>query len=212
MKSTYSAGEPSQISRYAHPERVEQRLQPTHSKKIVKYVLTNPGKFACESENPERALNRSFTMRDADWRDALPGEPACSREEHVNTHHGNVAEDFLATVPERISFWSEIRRDTLAVEVESEETLAIGSYLERLRWIFTLCADSEFAELEGSHRLAVIATAVMFGPDAAVRIWRESELSDHEVEGLLWAQNELIFMVEHDRGSAIEFKPGRTVG
>jgi hypothetical protein len=56
----------------------------------------------------------------------------------------------------------------------------------------------------------VIATAVMFGPEAAQRVWHDSYLSGDEVQDLRWAQNELILMVEHDRGMAVEFKPERS--
>jgi hypothetical protein len=192
----------------ARLERVERPLEV--SDRVAQVFLNNEYVFPVESGTPERALTRWLALVDSSWRSSRRNGPTSYPEELIDCRDGEVADEFVTTILERIRFWSKIRRDTLAIEVESAATLEIAKYLERLRWVYAVAADEEFRDLGGSHRLAIIAAAIESGSERALRVWHDRDLSDEEIQEVVWARNELIFLVEHDRGLAVEFKPERS--
>jgi hypothetical protein len=64
--------------------------------------------------------------------------------------------------------------------------------------------------LNGWGRLVVVAAALFIAPATADRI-RDSrnELSVDECLEVLWAADELIFMIERENGRAFQFRPTR---
>jgi hypothetical protein len=150
-------------SRFEQLYKCLEQRHALNSELITQHVLNSPSRFSVESESPERALVRWLAAHDSEWRGSLEHGLETSPEESINAHHGGIADGFVATIPERIRFWSEIRRDMLGLWLESDGTIEITSYLQRLRWVYTVSIDEDFRELDGSHRLAVIAMGVLFG-------------------------------------------------
>jgi hypothetical protein len=212
MDPTYTAKSNAVQSRFeklrAQLERGDRPF--TVSDWIALVFFNNEDRFPAEADNPERALSRWLALVDSSWRSSRRNGPTSYPEELIDCRDGEVADEFVATILERIRFWSKIRRDTLAIETESSATLEIARYLENLRWVYATSVDVEFCDLGGSHRLAIIAAAIQFGSEHALRVWRDRDLSDEELEDLVSARNELIFLVERDRGLAVEFKPERS--
>jgi hypothetical protein len=181
----------------------EERLRLPNAGLTTLHAIDRSGVYSMEPEISERSLSHWLTVHAAGASVKDEDVPAGHR---VEAHWGDIADAFLATIPERIRFWSRIRRDLL-VEWDGERngTVEIARYLERLRWIHTVSIDEDFNDLNG-QRLSVIATALRFGSEAAKRVWHARDLSDDELQDWLQAVDDLIFMVEHDRGEAVEFR------
>jgi hypothetical protein len=80
--------------------------------------------------------------------------------------------------------------------------------VRRLRVVEAFCTDERLRGLSGWGTLVVVAAALLVGPETAGRVWRSAEqLSVDEHLELLWAADELIFMIERENGRAIEFRP-----
>jgi hypothetical protein len=152
---------------------------------------------------PEQALSRWLTLEVNDVGLAASAS-AESYDRAAKAYYGAIADSLLATIAERIRFWAKTQESVS----DDDSKHAIASYVERLRGIEALSADGGLAGLNGWGRLLVVAAALLLEPEVVDRIrFRFDEMSVDERLDLIWAEEELIFMIERENGRAVEFKP-----
>jgi hypothetical protein len=123
----------------------------------------------------------------------------------AKAYYGAIADAFLATIDRRIRFWASAQDSLDAGDYSKHE---IERYVERMRGIEALSAEGGLDSLNGWGRLLVIAGTLLLGSEVADRVrHRFDEMAVDERLELLWAADELIFMVERENGHAVEFKP-----
>ncbi len=155
-------------------------------------------------QGPEQALSRWLTLvvNDVGRTASAPGDTDDSAEK---AYYGAIADAFLATIDRRIHFWAGAQEYFDSGDYSKHE---IASYVARLRGVEALSAEGGLGGLNGWGRLLVIAAALLLGSEVADRVrHRFDEMSVDERLELLWAADELIFMVERENGHAVEFKP-----
>jgi hypothetical protein len=152
---------------------------------------------------PEQVLSRWLTLVVNDVGRAASASDA-NDDRAEKAYYGAIADAFLATIERRIRFWLSAQESLDSSDYSKHE---IATYVARLRGIEALSADGGLAELNGWGRLLVIAAALLLGSEVPDRIrHRLDEMSADERLELLWAADELIFMVERENGRAVEFK------
>jgi hypothetical protein len=156
--------------------------------------------------------------------------------ERIAAYDGALLEEFFATLPERAAFWSEMlvslraklvrERETSAdtptvagmplppVPIDTVGTHSIATYIERLKWVAGLKTNPDFVARNGHHRLHVVAIALRYGIDSAVRYMRGGSAiwSDDDVQDAYDASQDLEVLIYQQRGDAVRFSPGMSAG
>jgi hypothetical protein len=154
-------------------------------------------------QGPEQMLSRWLTLVAKDIGRAASGS-GDGDDRAEKAYYGAIADGFLTTIDRRIRFWLSAQESLDPGDYSKQE---IAAYVARLRGIEALSADGGLAELNGWGRLLVVAAALLLGSEVPDRIrHRFDEMRVDERLELLWAADELIFMVERENGRAVEFK------
>ena len=142
----------------------------------------------------------------AGQRDEIPGRKSI---ENVIAHDGVLLDEFFATLPERIAFWTErcnalwdAHDDVRVGEVQ------IAAYIERLDWVNLACRnDPEFLALHGHYRFHVVAAALAYGVGPATRYLRflsgDADDWDYDDEAAAYADD-----ASRSRPPAARFRSG----
>ena len=153
---------------------------------------------------PEQAISRWLThvVNDAS---RMAASSTAREDPAADAYYGAIADAFVATIGERIRFWADASE---SIDSGQHSKRQIESYVRRLRVVERFCTDERLRGLSGWGTLVVVAAALLVDPETAGRVWRSAEpLSVDEHLELLWAADELIFMIERENGGAIEFRP-----
>jgi hypothetical protein len=122
-----------------------------------------------------------------------------------HTYYGALADGFLTTIDDRIRFWSSVGESLDPADSSKDQ---IATYVELLGDIAAFAAEDGFDGMTGWGRLLVVAGWVLLGGEVAHRIrFRFDEMSVDERMELIWAEEELTFILERENGHAVEFNP-----
>jgi hypothetical protein len=122
-----------------------------------------------------------------------------------HTYYGALADCFLTTIDDRIRFWAGVGESLDPGDTSKHE---IATYVERMRDIRAFAAEDGFDGMTGWGRLLVVAGWLFLGAEVAHHVrFRFDEMSVDDRLELIWAEEELTFILERENGNAVEFNP-----
>jgi hypothetical protein len=135
----------------------------------------------------------------------MTSSPAGDLMANEHAYYGALTDEFLRTISDRIRFWESVG-EPLAPGDSSKEQIA--TYVERMGDIAAFAAEDGFNDMTGWGRLLLVAGWLLLGAEVAHRVrFRFDEMSVDERIELIWAEEELTFILERETGHAVEFKP-----
>jgi hypothetical protein len=119
-------------------------------------------------------------------------------------------EEFLAALPQRIAFWEHVRAKKTWSKLEHVPTIwdsQLDAYIERLRWVEEHSREAT-AHLNGHFRFHVVAVALKFGINSAIRYadGPARHFTEAITDDVLSADMELELLIYQQRSDTFQFK------